>query len=159
MLACTQTHTHTHAHILPLKILWRLYITDIHVTLTIPCISPLNLPLNPRHSTPPPAADAHCQPNHWIAYFTSTENRHALPIFTSLLNITCAYDPIGYGLPYNHLMFADSREPLVEVALQVLCVSLDNNPPSNVSVDGTTGGGATAMESASEVGPLSKCDY
>ncbi|KAI0220338.1 Protein HID1 [Lamellibrachia satsuma] len=99
----------------------------------------------------PPVADAHCQPNHWIAYFTSTENRHALPIFTSLLNIVCAYDPVGYGLPYNHLMFADSREPLVEVALQVLCVSLDNEPAGNVSVDGTTGG-ATAMEPVSEVG-------
>ncbi|KAK2182053.1 hypothetical protein NP493_369g05010 [Ridgeia piscesae] len=99
----------------------------------------------------PPVADAHSQPNHWIAYFTSTENRHALPIFTSLLNIVCAYDPVGYGLPYNHLMFADSREPLVEVALQVLCVSLDNEPAGNVSVDGTTGG-ATAMEPVTDVG-------
>jgi len=98
-------------------------------------------------------ADAHSQPNHWIAYFTSTENRHALPIFTSLLNIVCAYDPVGYGLPYNHLMFADSREPLVEVALQVLCVSLDNEPAGNVSVDGTTGG-ATAMEPVTDVGIL-----
>ena len=74
------------------------------------------------------AADAHTQPNQWITYFTSTENRHALPIFTSLLNIVCAYDPVGYGVPYNHLMFSDHREPLVEVALQVLCVTLDNDP-------------------------------
>lgn len=65
-------------------------------------------------------ADAHSQPNQWIAYFTSTENRHALPIFTSLLNIVCAYDPVGYGVPYNHLMFSDHREQLVEVAQQVL---------------------------------------
>ena len=64
-------------------------------------------------------ADAQGQPNQWIAFFTSTENRHALPLFTSLLNIVCAYDPIGYGLPYNHLMFNDAREPLVEIALQV----------------------------------------
>ena len=53
-------------------------------------------------------------------------------------------------------MFADSREPLVEVALQVLCVSLDNEPAGNVSVDGTTGG-ATAMEPVSEVGTLIGC--
>lgn len=66
-----------------------------------------------------PPSDAHTTPNQWIAYLTSTENRHALPLFTSLLNTVCAYDPVGYGLPYNHLMFNDSREYLVEVALQV----------------------------------------
>ena len=66
------------------------------------------------------SADAQAQPNQWIAFFTSTENRHALPLFTSLLNIVCAYDPVGYGVPYNHLMFNDAREPLVEIALQVL---------------------------------------
>ncbi len=64
-------------------------------------------------------ADAHAQPNQWIAYFTSTENRHALPLFTSLVNVTCAYDPVGYGVPYNHLMFSDHKETLVEAALQV----------------------------------------
>ena len=66
-----------------------------------------------------PAADAHTNANPWISYFTSTENRHALPLFTSLLNTVCSYDPVGYGVPYNHLMFNDSREPLVEVSLQV----------------------------------------
>ncbi|WAQ96055.1 HID1-like protein [Mya arenaria] len=70
--------------------------------------------------------DAHSSPNQWIHFFTSTENRHALPLFTSLLNVVCAYDPVGYGLPYNHLMFTDSREALVESALQVLCVTMEN---------------------------------
>ena len=55
----------------------------------------------------------------WIARFTSGENKHVLPLFTSLLNIVCAYDPVGMGLPYNYLLFNDSREPLVEIALQV----------------------------------------
>ncbi|OWF55930.1 Protein HID1 [Mizuhopecten yessoensis] len=99
----------------------------------------------------PPVADAHSHPNQWIQYFSSTENRHALPLFTSLLNIVCAYDPVGYGVPYNHLMFNDSSEPLVEGALQVLCVTLENDSSSqqNVSVDGTSGG--TAMEQQSDV--------
>lgn len=35
--------------------------------------------------------------NKWIVYFTSAENRHALPLFTSLLNTVCAYDPVGMG--------------------------------------------------------------
>ncbi|CAB3400506.1 unnamed protein product [Caenorhabditis bovis] len=61
----------------------------------------------------------------WVAQFTSSTNRHVLPIFTSLLNVVCAYDPVGYGLPYNYLLFNDSREPLVEISLQVLIVCLD----------------------------------
>ena len=48
-------------------------------------------------------------------------------MFTSLLNIIFSYDPIGYGLPYNYLMFTDSRESLVEVASQLLCVLLETN--------------------------------
>lgn len=53
--------------------------------------------------------------------------RHVLPLFTSLLNVVCAYDPVGYGLPYNYLLFTDSREPLVQVALQILIVCLDHD--------------------------------
>lgn len=65
--------------------------------------------------------------------------------------MVAAYDPVGYGVPYNHLMFADHREGLVEIALQVLCVTLENEAGSNqnVSVDGTSGG--TAMEQSSDV--------
>jgi len=69
--------------------------------------------------------DAQETPNKWLAYFTSSDNRHALPLFTSLLNVVCAYDPVGYGLPYNHYLFNDSREALVEIALQLLVVVLD----------------------------------
>lgn len=77
------------------------------------------------------AQEAHQQPNKWIHFFTSADNRHALPLFTSLLNVVCGYDPVGYGLPFNHLLFADHREPLVEVALQLLVVTLDHDfrPP------------------------------
>lgn len=52
--------------------------------------------------------------------------RHALPLFTSLLNVVCAYDPVGYGLPYNHLLFSDQREQLVVQAVQVLVVTLEH---------------------------------
>ena len=48
-------------------------------------------------------------------------------------------------------MFTDSRENLVEAALQVLCVTLENESNNqNVSVDGTAGG--TAMDNSAEVG-------
>jgi hypothetical protein len=71
-------------------------------------------------------------PNKWIQYFTSAENRHALPLFTSLLNTVCNYDPVGtFGVPYNHLLFQDFQEPLVEVCLQLLIVTLDHDITCN----------------------------
>lgn len=63
----------------------------------------------------------------WIKHFTSAENRHVLPIFTSLINVVCAYCPVGYGLPYNYLLVTDTREPLVEASLQLLIVCLDSD--------------------------------
>ncbi|KAG7164054.1 HID1-like 2, partial [Homarus americanus] len=73
------------------------------------------------------SADATDAPNRWITVFTSADNRHALPLFTSLLNVVCGYNPVGFGVPYNHLLFSDSREPLVEVALQILITTLDHD--------------------------------
>lgn len=67
--------------------------------------------------------------------------RHALPLFTSLLNVVCAYDPVGYGIPYNHLLFSDYREQLVEQAMQILIVTLEHEggqpyrPPSPSSME------------------------
>lgn len=65
--------------------------------------------------------------NRWVQYITSAENRHALPMLTSLLNTVCGYDPIGMGVPYNHLLFADTSEPLVDMCLQVIIVALDSD--------------------------------
>lgn len=61
-------------------------------------------------------------------------SRHALPLFTSLLNVVCAYDPVGYGIPYNHLLFSDYREQLVEQAIQILIVTLEHEAGSAASV-------------------------
>ncbi|KAL0271884.1 UNVERIFIED_CONTAM: hypothetical protein PYX00_005053 [Menopon gallinae] len=74
----------------------------------------------------PPSA-VKTTPNKWIQYVTSAENRHALPMFTSLLNTVCAYDPVGLGVPYNHILFSDTSEPLVDTALQILIVTLDHD--------------------------------
>lgn len=96
----------------------------------------------------PPVSDAHSIPNQWITYLCSSENRHALPLFTSLINIVCAYDPVGYGMPYNHLLFNDTREPLVEVAAQILVVTLDHtqsSPNASTSIDGIEDSGEHGM--------------
>lgn len=85
------------------------------------------------------------EPNKWIVHFTSADNRHALPLFTSLLNTVCAYDPVGIGVPYNHLLFTDTLEPLVEVCLQILIVTLDHDITSNTSSNSPTGGAQSAQ--------------
>ncbi|KAK3756010.1 hypothetical protein QZH41_013196 [Actinostola sp. cb2023] len=74
-----------------------------------------------------PTPENHSHPNKWLCFFASSENRHALPLFTSILNTVCSYDPVGYGVPYNHMMFTDFKEPLVEVAAQLLVVLLDHD--------------------------------
>lgn len=56
-------------------------------------------------------------------------------MFTSLLNTVCAYDPVGIGVPYNHLLFTDTMEPLVEVCLQILIVTLDHDTTSSDEVN------------------------
>uniref|UniRef100_A0A3Q2YC67 HID1 domain containing n=1 Tax=Hippocampus comes TaxID=109280 RepID=A0A3Q2YC67_HIPCM len=63
--------------------------------------------------------------NPWVLFFCSAANRHALPLFTSLLNVVCAYQPSGWGFPYDHLLMSDQRQLLVEQALQVLMVALE----------------------------------
>lgn len=88
----------------------------------------------------------------------SVSLRHALPLFTSLLNVVCAYDPVGYGIPYNHLMFSDQRGALAELALQVLIVSLEQefndaantNTSSNPSTDPDSPSSDTNMKSPVE---------
>lgn len=81
-----------------------------------------------------PDADGSAFRNRWIQTFTSAENRHVLPLFTSLLNSVCAYNPSG-SLPYNHLLWSDTREPLVQVALQLLVVCLDHDHSPDPAVE------------------------
>lgn len=98
------------------------------------------------------SSEAHQQPNKWIHFFTSADNRHALPLFTSLLNVVCGYDPVGYGLPFNHLLFSDAREPLVEVCLQLLIVTLDHDFRSHAGT--AAQGGLAAGDSLQDANSL-----
>jgi hypothetical protein len=38
-------------------------------------------------------------------------------------------------VPYNHLLFTDAREPLVETALQLLVVTLDHDSSYSEHMD------------------------
>ncbi|RIA98985.1 high-temperature-induced dauer-formation protein [Glomus cerebriforme] len=70
--------------------------------------------------------------NKWIKYLVlKTERKVVLALLCSLLNTAVKYNPAGWGVPYNHVVFADSRELLVTMCLQVLLVLLDYRAPSN----------------------------
>ena len=66
-----------------------------------------------------------CQVVVWIDYYVNGQdnndnyNYNNCPTAIELL--------FSQYLPYNYLLFTDTREPLVEVAAQLLCITLDNN--------------------------------
>ena len=81
------------------------------------------------------------QINPYIQHFTSSRNRHCLPLFTSFLNTVLAYQPnSSYFSFYNNQQAAD-KETLVEVCLQLLIVCLDHDFISSKSnqPDNSTG--------------------
>ncbi|XP_064406820.1 protein HID1-like [Halichondria panicea] len=89
--------------------------------------------------------------NRWLSHFTSPENRHVLPLLTSLINVVCSYDPVGYGVPYYYAMVADPRGELVETSTQLLAILLDYTSPSDLVRQQQTGGSAPSV-GAGQVG-------
>lgn len=79
--------------------------------------------------------------NRWIdTVVTGSDRQITLAILCSLVNSALKYNPSGWGLPYNHVMFNDQRELLVMLCLQVIVVLLDYqviegpaSPPSRFS--------------------------
>lgn len=79
--------------------------------------------------------------NRWIdTVVTGSDRQITLAILCSLINSALKYNPSGWGLPYNHVMFNDQRELLVMLCLQVIVVLLDYQviegpatPPSRFS--------------------------
>ncbi|KAI1886428.1 hypothetical protein AGOR_G00195660 [Albula goreensis] len=100
----------------------------------------------------PPSSDPSSY-NPWVSFFCSADNRHALPLFTSLLNVVCAYDPVGYGFPYNHLLFSDYREQLVQHAVQILIVSLEHEGGATAGHSPDPSDSPTALDEQESVGP------
>ncbi|KAG0041040.1 hypothetical protein BGZ82_000019 [Podila clonocystis] len=94
--------------------------------------------------------------NRWIdAVVTSTDRQATLAILCSLINSALKYNPSGWGLPYNHVMFSDQRDLLVMLSLQVVVVLLDyqviERPTSmhhlTVRADSSTFQGVTSSSS------------
>ncbi|CAG8662098.1 279_t:CDS:2, partial [Scutellospora calospora] len=79
-----------------------------------------------------PGATFIAKENKWIKFLVlKLERKVVLALLCSLLNTTVKYNPAGWGVPYNHMVFTDPREMLVTLCLQVLLVLLDYRSPSN----------------------------
>ena len=66
----------------------------------------------------------------WLHFVVAkTERKVVLALLCSLLNTACKYNPLGWGVPYNHVVFTDTREQLVVMCLRVLLVILDYHSP------------------------------
>lgn len=63
--------------------------------------------------------------NIWLEIFVSEENRHVLPLFTSILNTIFIYKPAMVLSPFNYILSEDNREELVDLCIQVLIATLD----------------------------------
>ncbi|KAG9319410.1 hypothetical protein KVV02_006117 [Mortierella alpina] len=64
--------------------------------------------------------------NRWIdAVVTGSDRQATLAILCSLINSALKYNPSGWGLPYNHVVFSDQKELLVMLSLQTIVVLLD----------------------------------
>ena len=64
--------------------------------------------------------------NPWAQYFvTKLSKQSTLAILCSYLNVVAKYDPVGW-VPYNHMVFADSRETLFQASDQILVVLLNH---------------------------------
>ncbi|KAF9965260.1 hypothetical protein BGZ70_005158 [Mortierella alpina] len=73
----------------------------------------------------PPAAITTTE-NRWIeAVVTGSDRQATLATLCSLINSALKYNPSGWGLPYNHVVFSDQKELLVMLSLQTIVVLLD----------------------------------
>jgi hypothetical protein len=61
----------------------------------------------------------------WLEYFTSKRTVFTPVMFASLLNVALKYDPVGWGVPYNHVLSQDVSEQLMNVSLELLSVLLE----------------------------------
>ncbi|KAI9474145.1 MAG: high-temperature-induced dauer-formation protein-domain-containing protein [Benjaminiella poitrasii] len=68
----------------------------------------------------------------WLSFMVSAnklERKVVLAFLCSMLNTACKFNPMGWttAVPYNHIVFTDSREHLVALCLRALLIVLDYN--------------------------------
>ena len=70
----------------------------------------------------PPGTDS---ADRWLEYLTGHSSPFTAVMFASLVNCAMRYDPVGWGVPYNHILSQDISEQLMNVSLELLSVLLE----------------------------------
>eukprot|EP01112_Ceratiomyxa_fruticulosa_P011774 TRINITY_DN3228_c0_g1_i1.p1 TRINITY_DN3228_c0_g1~~TRINITY_DN3228_c0_g1_i1.p1 ORF type:complete len:920 (-),score=197.60 TRINITY_DN3228_c0_g1_i1:95-2854(-) len=73
--------------------------------------------------------------NKWLDYISTRVGYYTPALFCTLVNIASTYDPVGWGVPYNHLMFRDDHEAVANSALQILNVLLNHYPHNKPPIE------------------------
>ncbi|KAG2184645.1 hypothetical protein INT43_000558 [Umbelopsis isabellina] len=77
--------------------------------------------------------------DNWIHFVVArTERKIVLALLCSMLNTAAKYNPLGWGLPYNHVVFSDPRELLVVMCLRAVLVLLDYHSPGQAPYGNAT---------------------
>lgn len=50
-----------------------------------------------------------------------------------MVNVACSYDPVGWGVPYNHVLFGDDQEAVATSALQIVNILLSYSHYNSLS--------------------------
>jgi hypothetical protein len=61
----------------------------------------------------------------WLECLTTQKSPFTPVMFVSLMNVAMRYDPVGWGVPYNHVLSQDVSEQLMNVSLELLMILLE----------------------------------
>ncbi|KAN0008907.1 hypothetical protein ACTFIU_010189 [Dictyostelium citrinum] len=67
----------------------------------------------------------------WLDWITHTQEYYTEALLFSLINTFATFDPIGWGIPYNHLMYSDDHEICSKLSIQILNILLTYDPIEN----------------------------
>lgn len=65
--------------------------------------------------------------NKLLDYFTSKVRPQSKVLLASLFNVALGYDPVGWGIPYNHVVSVDIKELLMNSAIHLLTILMNYN--------------------------------
>eukprot|EP01107_Rhizomastix_libera_P009604 TRINITY_DN25705_c0_g1_i1.p1 TRINITY_DN25705_c0_g1~~TRINITY_DN25705_c0_g1_i1.p1 ORF type:complete len:730 (-),score=242.37 TRINITY_DN25705_c0_g1_i1:56-2224(-) len=73
--------------------------------------------------------------NLFLEHLVSGDMPQQKALFCSLINSLCTFDPVGWGIPYNHLMYSERPEDLLRLASETIDVLLSHfNPEQSLVV-------------------------
>eukprot|EP01121_Diplochlamys_sp_Union-15-3_P011971 TRINITY_DN3522_c0_g1_i1.p1 TRINITY_DN3522_c0_g1~~TRINITY_DN3522_c0_g1_i1.p1 ORF type:complete len:876 (-),score=148.76 TRINITY_DN3522_c0_g1_i1:16-2643(-) len=72
--------------------------------------------------------------NKFVDHIVCKECYYSQTLLSFLLNTVVQFDPVGWGLPYNYVIYSDIKEELLYKSLQSLSILLEYRKPSIIPV-------------------------